>query len=999
MSNPSFQPTSGGEECSDNVQRPNPPQEERKPESVVRPTTQQPPPPPHPPPSQLPSGQPTLQPQVQPVLQTSIIPSQPPTETVKPFTDTLAKALPLQKPPTMFTPRPLAPAPAPAPTITVPKMSTGPITNSPLPGQPMTTTISALPVPAAAMMKAVAQSTAQVPVTHHFASHVPRGIAAAANMSIPKTGAPTAILKPQTTGAATTSVQSILSSSLHTPFQHPSQRFSPAPLVPPVSGTPIHTCIALGVTRSSSPIVTSTTMQETHRPATHIQHALGMSLQPQPLPTPQPHLQPQTLTQVPTPQSQPQTQPQITQQPTTQLPTQPFLPQLRPQIQQDLTRSIPLSAQIAKYVSPASLPSNIPKPIISTAPSVTSVSTTLPNQPVMSVVNTSSTTIPPHTAPMATVSSVFTSASLPLGPMLAAVRSSSTPPTTTSAPTSQQSAPSSSIPVAKVYPRQQLPHSPRSQTEYTSEAHPTNILFAAAHRGSPNPAVASASVAAAASTNLPQSVVTTDNRTDRPMPTIPHTAPYTGAISPAYFYDPAIPGYHHMHPYATGVHAFTPISSSAVRQVGFNALPVSSAPQGSQSMAAAAVAAAAHAATVGAAPVRIGPMNLMPIDQRHPMATLPGTITTASSTEALDTSVAVSGMYALATSSGPLPSSNNLPNPSASPRPSILRKRTNEGLRKPVVSTPTGSQPGSPKTDSSQSTLSATNSPKLGDLLSASQPSSEVNVVDSSTNTSSAANNDVKIKQEPQTPSPTETALQVLASAHMIPSVQAVEVVGASPRKKPRKQQHIVGREDHDMVESNSTDEADETEHRLLSMPKKSERSKDDKKHTKDVKYIQYLKRPYKNLLDTYKQHWKPAHNHFHKYSEVRVKEDKKSSLQDIAGQRGVIQKANGWKIQHIASQLDDLANLEQNVFDKMKEIKDGMGPSKDTATTFLSDDEMTQVTELIQGNIQRCKLAMEQMSEAKSSMMKLLDHKQKVISLINKHGNKRSSKKKTSNT
>lgn len=40
-----------------------------------------------------------------------------------------------------------------------------------------------------------------------------------------------------------------------------------------------------------------------------------------------------------------------------------------------------------------------------------------------------------------------------------------------------------------------------------------------------------------------------------------------------------------------------------------------------------------------------------------------------------------------------------------------------------------------------------------------------------------------------------------------------------------------------------------------------------------------------------------------------------------------------------------------------------------------------------LQGNMQRCKLVMDQVTEARDTMMKVLDHKEKVLKLLNKNG------------
>lgn len=47
------------------------------------------------------------------------------------------------------------------------------------------------------------------------------------------------------------------------------------------------------------------------------------------------------------------------------------------------------------------------------------------------------------------------------------------------------------------------------------------------------------------------------------------------------------------------------------------------------------------------------------------------------------------------------------------------------------------------------------------------------------------------------------------------------------------------------------------------------------------------------------------------------------------------------------------------------------------------------------QGNIQRCQLFADQMQEAKTAMLKILDHKKRITEIINKHHSKRPVKKK----
>ena len=52
------------------------------------------------------------------------------------------------------------------------------------------------------------------------------------------------------------------------------------------------------------------------------------------------------------------------------------------------------------------------------------------------------------------------------------------------------------------------------------------------------------------------------------------------------------------------------------------------------------------------------------------------------------------------------------------------------------------------------------------------------------------------------------------------------------------------------------------------------------------------------------------------------------------------------------------------------------------------------QLISFQQGNMQRCKLVMDQVTEARDTMMKVLDHKDKVLKLLNKNGTAKKSSK-----
>lgn len=250
---------------------------------------------------------------------------------------------------------------------------------------------------------------------------------------------------------------------------------------------------------------------------------------------------------------------------------------------------------------------------------------------------------------------------------------------------------------------------------------------------------------------------------------------------------------------------------------------------------------------------------------------------------------------------------------------------------------------------------------------------------------------DLKIKQEVETmdtsqpdpnanlssaPSTTQTSsLSTPAAGELIP--------GASPRKKPRKQQHVISTEESEMVETNSTDEEKATGRPLTGCAERRESPPREYVDEEGVRYVPVKPRPPITLLRHYRNPWKAAYHHFQRYSDIRVKEEKKSTLQDMASQRGVACRAQGWKIHLCAAQLRQLTSLEHDVYSRLSTLQEGLIPKKRAG----SDDDLHRINELIQGNMQRCKLVMDQVTEARDTMMKVLDHKEKVLKLLNKNG------------
>ncbi|XP_049578792.1 histone deacetylase complex subunit SAP130a [Syngnathus scovelli] len=244
---------------------------------------------------------------------------------------------------------------------------------------------------------------------------------------------------------------------------------------------------------------------------------------------------------------------------------------------------------------------------------------------------------------------------------------------------------------------------------------------------------------------------------------------------------------------------------------------------------------------------------------------------------------------------------------------------------------------------------------------------------------------DVKVKHDPDSVNTSQPdanpVLNTQSSALNVPPTGDL-IPGASPRKKPRKQQHIISIEESEMMETNSTDEEKAPGRPITGRAERRESPPREYVDEEGVRYVPVRPRPPVTLLRHYRNPWKAAYHHFQRYSDIRVKEEKKGTLQDMANQRGVACRAQGWKIHLCAAQLRQLSSLEHDVYSRLSSLQEGLIPKKRAG----ADDDLHRINELIQGNMQRCKLVMDQVTEARDTMMKVLEHKEKVLKLLNKN-------------
>ncbi|OWF39813.1 histone deacetylase complex subunit SAP130-A-like isoform X2 [Mizuhopecten yessoensis] len=342
-------------------------------------------------------------------------------------------------------------------------------------------------------------------------------------------------------------------------------------------------------------------------------------------------------------------------------------------------------------------------------------------------------------------------------------------------------------------------------------------------------------------------------------------------------------------------------------------------------------------------------------------------------------------------------SSTPVSQPNASPRPSILRKRTNEGntpVKKPVCGLNTMTDRHSPRPDSRTDSApqSNTSSPKTpATPAGESQSSTDTALSSEATTPTHNSLGDMKIKQEPldavENGFPTAVAIAASLSASLPNSVEA------SPRKKPRKQLLHANEE---LRDNSSTDEDVEKVEEIkeeVPDPVKNE-MKDEYVDDEGVRWTIEKTKPSLSLLNFYNISWKSKNNHFNRYTDVKPKDERRPTVNELSNQRGVMQKASGWKLFHVAAQLDDLTELERTLNSKVLTLQSSMAPQS-TSRHSLTEDDLGLLHELAQGNIQRSRLISDQLEEAKSNMFKVLEHKTKITEIINKHMSKRPIKKK----
>eukprot|EP00096_Caligus_rogercresseyi_P009627 TRINITY_DN3296_c0_g1_i2.p1 TRINITY_DN3296_c0_g1~~TRINITY_DN3296_c0_g1_i2.p1 ORF type:complete len:454 (+),score=122.73 TRINITY_DN3296_c0_g1_i2:160-1521(+) len=133
---------------------------------------------------------------------------------------------------------------------------------------------------------------------------------------------------------------------------------------------------------------------------------------------------------------------------------------------------------------------------------------------------------------------------------------------------------------------------------------------------------------------------------------------------------------------------------------------------------------------------------------------------------------------------------------------------------------------------------------------------------------------------------------------------------------------------------------------------------------------------------------WPSRHNHFLRYSDVRVRSDRRPTVGELASHPWVAQQVNGWKLYHLSSQMEDIGSSEAELCRVLGDLQ------KRLQSSAHAEVNISGVLENIKANLQRSQIVRESVGESRESLLAIFEHKPRILDIINKYVNKRSSKR-----
>jgi len=228
-----------------------------------------------------------------------------------------------------------------------------------------------------------------------------------------------------------------------------------------------------------------------------------------------------------------------------------------------------------------------------------------------------------------------------------------------------------------------------------------------------------------------------------------------------------------------------------------------------------------------------------------------------------------------------------------------------------------------------------------------------------------------------------------------------------TPRKKPRKQllePFNLSTSANIKLLSSSDDGRDvrvnrhEVEEDVEESDDVSQEDLDDEESIPEPVVNENARKPRLSLLSGHGMPWKSLQHHFLRYLDVKPKAEKKLTLSELSNEG--LQKKNGWKIHHLATQMEDMSDNESEINDRLNRILERFDQQVAPLPTLeepINPDYPVKVSigeklsDLIRGNIQRSTIFQEQVNESRQLLIKLTnDHRERVGRLTRKNINKR---------
>lgn len=156
---------------------------------------------------------------------------------------------------------------------------------------------------------------------------------------------------------------------------------------------------------------------------------------------------------------------------------------------------------------------------------------------------------------------------------------------------------------------------------------------------------------------------------------------------------------------------------------------------------------------------------------------------------------------------------------------------------------------------------------------------------------------------------------------------------------------------------------------------------------------------PRRSLLgSSWRCGWRATALHFARPADVRRREPRPPDVVELANQRHALLKADGWKVHHLAAQMDDLTELEAGVFEQLETVLRNLEKPKNSHAP-KPPANLHGLIELVKGNMQRSRIVCDGVSEAREDIMRLFSHRKFVLDILTRQTDKRCFRKHSQRT